>query len=262
MAEIQEKYLNLQPEYLTQIKVQASLYGQSNSYSLALKPTVLTALNGTPTSVENYNYDWRGSLVSSVKNQGICGACWAFAGTADIETSYILKYRLQIDLSEQQLVDCSRPYGNSGCGGGMMNNAFQYVVDNGLTLESYYPYQQVARNCKYDPNVMPHFSIKGSIVIERDCNALAGILKQRPVSVVISANPSFIFYQKGILNSCGKNINHALQLVGMVKNYEESYYIGKNSWGVAWGMKGYVFIDSSEEAGNLCSVCEFPQYPI
>jgi hypothetical protein len=36
--------------------------------------------------------------------------------------------------------------------------------------------------------------------------------------VVISANIAFIFYQSGILNSCGSVINHALQLVGIVKN--------------------------------------------
>ena len=108
---------------------------------------------------------------------------------------------------------------------------------------------------------MPHFSISNSNIIYGNCNALLGILKQRPVSVVISANASFIFYKSGILNSCGSVINHALQLVGIVQNNVDNYYIGKNSWGTSWGVLGYVYIDSQLQGGNLCNVCSYPQYP-
>lgn len=91
---------------------------------------------------------------------------------------------------------------------------------------------------------MPHFNIKESKVIQSDCSALSSILKQRPVSVVISANPSFIFYKSGILDECGAVINHSLQLVGLVTDATGSYYIGKNSWGTQWGEFGYVYINS------------------
>lgn len=144
----------------------------------------------------------------------------------------------------------------------MMNNAYQYVASAGITLESYYQYQQGTKECIYDPTKMPHFSIKGSNVLQGDCNALLGILKERPVSVVISANPSFIFYQSGILNYCGESINHAIQLVGAVRNGDNAYYIGKNSWGTSWGDNGFVLINSLMSGGNLCNVCSYPQYPL
>jgi C1A family cysteine protease len=84
---------------------------------------------------------------------------------------------------------------------------------------------------------------------------LTQALTLHPVTVVVSVDINFIFYSSGILNTCGSTINHAIQLVGYYKSSSQSYYIGKNSWGTAWGQQGFVYIDANSKSGNLCSVC-------
>lgn len=38
-------------------------------------------------------------------------------------------------------MDCSWVQGDKGCNGGLMDNAFKYVVKNGITRESDYSYK-------------------------------------------------------------------------------------------------------------------------
>lgn len=73
-------------------------------------------------------------IVSPVKNQGSCASCWAFSAVALLE-SHALSSHQALIFSEQQLVDCSEDYGNSGCYGGFNFNALHYIKDHGITQE-------------------------------------------------------------------------------------------------------------------------------
>ena len=80
----------------------------------------------TPASV-----DWRSKgAVTPVKNQGGCGSCWSFASTGAMEGAFFIATGQLRSLSEQQLVDCTKSYGNMGCEGGAFQNAFQYILNN------------------------------------------------------------------------------------------------------------------------------------
>lgn len=55
-----------------------------------------------------------------------------------------------ISLSEQELIDCDRSY-NSGCEGGLMDYAYQFVIKNhGIDSENDYPFQGHDGSCRKD----------------------------------------------------------------------------------------------------------------
>ena len=64
-----------------------------------------------------------------------------FFQTGSLEGQTFKKTGTLPNLSEQNLVDCSKSYGNEGCKGGWYENSFKYIRDNhGIDSETGYPY--------------------------------------------------------------------------------------------------------------------------
>jgi len=51
-------------------------------------------------------------------------------------------------------VDCSESFGNFGCNGGFMTNAYNYVIANGLDTEASYSYKGVESKCHFNPRTI------------------------------------------------------------------------------------------------------------
>jgi cathepsin L len=198
-------------------------------------------------------FDWTAyNVVTDVKDQGGCGSCWIFGTVGAFEASYALNshYFLNpphIDASEQNILNCVGT--RMSCRfGGWPYKAASYIVNNGVAKESDIPYQANWTRCDTNIN-RPYKALTWGFV-----DSVAGIpslseLKQAlceygPLSVCVFADENFISYTGGVFNEVipgnTYNSNHCVTLVGWNDFYNA--WLIKNSWGLDWGIDGYMWI--------------------
>jgi len=205
--------------------------------------------------------DYRGDeCLTPVRDQDLCGSCWAFTALTPLEFSYCKKTGQQITLSEQHLVDCD--FLNAGCSGGWYTRAWVYLyLTGGAVNASEYPYTGEEGICKSNQTTV-------AVQVERigkagkDATAIQHSLYTKgPISVAIKATDSLLHFKNGIFDdqeSCNNGtLNHAVVLVGYGTANDTDYWIIRNSWGDGWAENGYARI---KRGTNLCMTETYAYY--
>ena len=214
--------------------------------------------------------DWREkNVITSIKDQQNCGSCWSFSTTGSVEAAYAIKNGNLISFSEQQLVDCSYSYGNHGCNGGMMQNAFTYIHDNGLTTEDAYKYKATSSRGNCQP-FTPVTYLSGCInITPNNEEMLTYAVSQTAVSIAIEADSkAFQLYKSGVFDdatACGTNLDHGVLAVGYGTENGKDYWIVKNSWSVDWGDNGYIKLlrnSNNKNGPGMCGIAMDASYPV
>lgn len=211
------------------------------------------------------SWDWRTVIPECkpvIRDQGRCGDCWAFAVTLPLQWRYCLlsPNHTNLELSPQYLLDCDTScYQNqpsvcdSGCEGGFLDLAWQFLHFNGTALDSDLPYDGVqADDCPRLENAriraLDDYTLRALAVedIQRE------IIQFGPVTAGMEVFSDFLTYAGGIYVQASDDAigAHAVTLFG----WGSGYWLAQNQWGLDWGEAGYFRIRMGT---NEASIEEF-----
>jgi len=231
------------------------------------RPHEYTNLKALPAS-----FDWRQTnWLSSVRNQALptwCGSCWAFASTSALADRIRIAGKGQWEyatwLSVQHALDCS----NAGnCSGGNVNQLHQYAMDKGIPHETCNNYlakvqqcttENQCYTCSPDGSCAPianytKYTVSEFGVVNGSLNMQAEIYTRGPITCLIDATTGFHAYSGGVYSeyNVSPQVNHAVSIVGWGVSGNQTYWIGRNSWGTVWGTQGWFQIVMGQPSYNL-----------
>lgn len=204
--------------------------------------------------------DWRDyGAVTPVKNQGQCGCCWSFSSTGSIEGQWVIAGgQSLVSLSEQNLVSCDTS--DSGCNGGVMTNAWNWLISNQqgqISTEDSYPFVSGDESVPSCAGLQTTGATITSYenLPQSESQMASWMYNNGPISIAVDAT-SWQTYNGGIITDCiSSQIDHAVLAVGYDETAATPYWIIKNSWTATWGEGGYVWVAMGS---NQCLIQNAP----
>ncbi|XP_062565388.1 cathepsin O-like [Armigeres subalbatus] len=208
--------------------------------------------------------DWRDKgVVSPVRSQGKCGACWAISVVDTISSmSAIKRHQNYSELCLDQVINCARN-GNYGCDGGDTCRLLEWLKAENIMINTMQQCQALesgknGSTCTFkkaekgDFLWLDQFSCVS--LVDREHLMLRYLATQGPMVAAVNA-ASWKYYLGGIIQyhceGSYEDLNHAVEIVGYNLEGKIPYYLVKNSWGPKFGDRGYIKIQVGK---NLCGI--------
>jgi len=190
---------------------------------------------------DNFGYNW----ITSIKDQGGCGSCWAFATLASFEARErirVNKPNLFIDLSEQVAVSCFK--GN--CGGASGSWVMDMIQTYGISDEACFPYSSSSGSDDVAPCedrcsdwfLRAHFiNTHGYWSAPTVGQMKSEIMINGPIQIGIDIYEDFYAYSGGIYEYVSGDYEGGHLIVFYGWDEDQNCWLAKNSWG-EWGEVG------------------------
>jgi C1A family cysteine protease len=183
------------------------------------------------------SFSWRGNQginwMTSVKDQGDCNSCWAFAAVGTMEAAYNIEQKklVNIDLSEQHLVSDCFKIDAGGCeNGGDPWKANTNIQDEGVVDEGCFGYGEEDLSCS---DRCKDWQKRRWKMIECRFANLGYPIPPLRNQAILKVKRAVRCY--GPLAACSAAWWHCVVIVG----WDQNGWVIKNSWGTGWGDNGY-----------------------
>jgi len=225
--------------------------------------------------------------LQDVRDQGWCGASWAFSTAAVATDRFAIQSRGRriYPLSIQNLLACNNR-GQQGCNGGHLDRAWNYMRRSGVVNDECYPYVSgltgKVEKCKVsrrsnlmsmgcqlvnaatgdDASEAPRrrkslFKTPPAYrIAPLEFDIMNEISGRGPVQATMKVYHDFFLYKSGVYRYSGladaqQAGYHSVRIIGWGHDQSSKYWIVANSWGVEWGEDGYFRIARGENESEI-----------
>jgi len=198
--------------------------------------------------------------IQAVYDQGHCGGCWAFAVAESLGDRFCVQ-GVDVVLSAQDLMSCDHTGKCNGCGGGLTEDAFDYISEEGMLAEDCVPWTGSDSVCTDSKcavtgaDTTRYYSSWAKYVSSDEAKIKQELFQYGSITASFEVFHDFFSYESGVYSHLEGDYAglHAVNLMGWGTDSGVDYWLVKNSWGSDFGEEGFFRI----QRGLTANGCNF-----